>query len=158
MGVWWFRWHYGLLLIAVLFTLVAAGLIMNAKGWILFENIHTTIGTVMVIAAVTQVVLGIFIDRMFRPSRRSTPLRDKLHWWLGRLLTLAAVVNIFLGIEVAELGVIYWYFAYAGLLVLTAALFWVGQQQSGGQQHHEHLSDEHIAMAKNKHSSEESFI
>jgi hypothetical protein len=95
------------------------------------------------VGSVVQLILGVVIDKKFNPTRSEIPLRDKVHWWLGRVLFALSILNIFLGIAVANSGVIYWYFVYAAVVLITVGVFVWAQRSFGGQQHHQEkqLSD-----------------
>ncbi|KAI8812800.1 hypothetical protein BJ742DRAFT_767925 [Cladochytrium replicatum] len=106
LGVWWFRIHYILFTLVVLFTFIALGLIYvytESSGGEQFsvsdplKGTHVVLGMLLICAAPLQAVLGIVIDKLFDPARSAIPIRDKIHWWVGRsalLLGFAVVVPI----------------------------------------------------------------
>lgn len=138
LGIWWFRVHYGLTVLAVILSLVAAGIMIAGYEFEPFGGVHNSIGSIIIIGSIGQVILGVLIDQWFDPNRKSIPVIDKVHWWLGRFMAVASVVTIFLGIAEAKehLAQVTWFLIYAAVVLLTLILFWVGHRKTGGQQHH----------------------
>ncbi|TPX35973.1 hypothetical protein SmJEL517_g01815 [Synchytrium microbalum] len=106
LGIWWFRLHASLALIIMVGTVVGlpiayyAHSVTSTPHFSFSDNgIHVVLGLAIIVGVVVQFALGIVINALFNPQRKSVPLTDKLHWFLGRLLTLAAVVNIWFGLS-----------------------------------------------------------
>ncbi|KAJ3182026.1 hypothetical protein HDU87_000366 [Geranomyces variabilis] len=105
LGVWWFRIHFTLFGLCAALTYAAFAIVYRVvadTGENHYDysasGIHVILGLLVVILTAPQAFLGIVIDKLWSPTRKSIPWRDKLHWWLGRLTFLLAVINIPFGI------------------------------------------------------------
>ncbi|KAJ3163905.1 hypothetical protein HDU88_006074 [Geranomyces variabilis] len=105
LGVWWFRIHFTLFALCAALTYTAFAIVYRVvadTGENHYDysasGIHVILGLLVVILTAPQAFLGIVIDKLWSPTRKSIPWWDKLHWWLGRVTFLLAVVNIPFGI------------------------------------------------------------
>ena len=150
LGVWWFRLHWGSMLLGLFFTIVGFALAVSAKTTRHFTGVHNAMGLTVFIVAILQTVLGQWINVRFDPKRTEIPWSDRVHWYMGRLLYLAALVNVFLGI-----------FAYKGtdnssrvilfvvngiLVMLAIASVGYGSYRYGGQTHHTDVSKQRASQ------------
>ena len=139
LGVWWFRLHWGLMLLGLLFTIVGFAVAVAAKPSRHFSGFHEALGLVVFLLSIVQTILGQVINVMFNPYRTGIPWYDRLHWYQGRLLYGMAVVNVFCGIvqytggDKTRLAL----FVVAGLLFVGGLVaFGYGSYRYGGQTHH----------------------
>ena len=102
----WFPIHRALSIIGLLIIVIAIVIIFIATP--IRAIFHSILGLIVVIlTAVLQIPLGIYIDKVFDPSRGKIPNHDIAHWWIGRILFLAACVAIPTGIwEYSDSGAI----------------------------------------------------
>ncbi|KAJ3157576.1 hypothetical protein HDU86_003228 [Geranomyces michiganensis] len=105
LGVWWFRLHFLLLSLCAALTYAAFAVVYrvvadNGERHYSYaaNGIHVILGLMVVILTAPQIFLGILIDKLWTPSRKSVPWWDRLHWWCGRITFLLAEINIPFGI------------------------------------------------------------
>jgi hypothetical protein len=104
MGKNWFPVHYGLLILAVLLSIVGVIIIQyNVSEH--FSRPHHSLGLVVVILSFLQLILGQYINIKFDPNRHVIPWYDKVHWWFGRLIFILANLNIFLGFNIYDFSI-----------------------------------------------------
>jgi len=138
LGVWWYRIHLGMQILACLMTFALFGLAIHFtvddfKG----ENkTHKAMGLVITILALIQPILGEVANLLWSPERTGTPFfPDKVHWLLGYALFIIGVVNCFLGIKAFE----DWDTAanaIAGTLVALFVVAFIALQFTIGSVHH----------------------
>lgn len=107
-----FRIHQGLLVLATLFT-IAAYIIALVEGRRL-AKVHFSLGTVVMVLALFQVVLGVIRPAKGAPKRG---LFYALHSNAGRLTWIIAVANVFVGLFLARSNAPTWLKVVAGVLV-----------------------------------------
>lgn len=136
LGVWWFRLHMALMLLAVASQYGSFGLIFSTvdSNRHLTQGYHAWLGILVLGMSVMQTFLGFIIDRLFDPDRKGVPLHDKLHWWVGRLNYIFAGIAIGWGIWLSG-GGIEWYIGAGSLVGLSLGVLVVLQFRMG-QQHH----------------------
>ena len=72
---WWFWAHLGMAVIALILSILGFGLSQfMAKGISTTSGVHGTFGAIVLIVAIGQVVLGVFIDQLWRYRHRKTGL------------------------------------------------------------------------------------
>ncbi|KAI8799925.1 hypothetical protein BJ742DRAFT_843792 [Cladochytrium replicatum] len=159
LGVWWFRFHIALTGVGVgALTIVAFILSLyvtpSSRHFSVADPVsgsHRVLGLIVVILTVFQVVIGIVIDRLFKPERKGTPWHDKAHWWLGRLSLLAAIANTYVGIlyydntygSLTKSTTTGLYAALSILVALVAVVFGVFEYRVGATKHVEEVKLNH---------------
>ena len=86
----------------------------------------------MGIGIIAQSILGVVIDRLFSPNRKSIPWYDKAHWYLGRGLFLFSFITIIFGFILykekagslhIELPILYSILLFFGIVTLLFGQF-----------------------------------
>eukprot|EP01097_Dermamoeba_algensis_P001528 TRINITY_DN1576_c0_g1_i1.p1 TRINITY_DN1576_c0_g1~~TRINITY_DN1576_c0_g1_i1.p1 ORF type:complete len:469 (+),score=121.17 TRINITY_DN1576_c0_g1_i1:359-1765(+) len=126
-GVWWFRLHIILMLLALAVIIAGFGIIVNESREH-FETSHARLGLATFILAMIQPIVGFIADRMFDPNRDKTPFfPDILHWIFGWSALVMALVNIWLGIDLYDSPQVIWilwgiHFALMTLILIVWAV------------------------------------
>ncbi|KAI0239464.1 hypothetical protein L0F63_003503 [Massospora cicadina] len=97
LGPRWLTLHQSAFFSAALLAVISIILVAVKNGNVL-DNPHAALGLLVMILFGIQIAIGVVIDKLWSPGRRSVPWQDKVHWWVGRSLFLLAIANIFYGI------------------------------------------------------------
>ncbi|TPX37528.1 hypothetical protein SmJEL517_g00509 [Synchytrium microbalum] len=107
----WFKIHWGLMSLAVIFIAVAFGLVYGERSEQGDDHIdtndegsHSMVGIVVIALSFFQWVWGIMIDRLYNEKRTAVPWWDYLHHWMGRAILITSWVAIGLGISLYNSG------------------------------------------------------
>ncbi|KAA8569552.1 hypothetical protein EYC84_001170 [Monilinia fructicola] len=124
------RWHAVNQTISLGIALVGVGLgaqlgtlYNRTKG---FKSGHQIIGVIVVIAMLSQWVLGFLHHRLYKQTSTTTKFAP-IHVWLGRVVIPAGIINGFIGFPLALNPKLNWALLACTLLVIiifTPLLFW----------------------------------
>eukprot|EP01098_Paradermamoeba_levis_P008219 TRINITY_DN3408_c0_g1_i1.p1 TRINITY_DN3408_c0_g1~~TRINITY_DN3408_c0_g1_i1.p1 ORF type:complete len:550 (-),score=155.41 TRINITY_DN3408_c0_g1_i1:90-1739(-) len=132
MGVWWFRIHIVLMVLAAALTIAGFGIIVDYKSSH-FNNVHSRLGLAVFILAMIQPFIGVLADFMFDADRTKTPIfPDMVHWIIGWSTLILAFTNFWLGIDIYDAAKVFWilwgiHFGIftVGLIIAVAASFFM---------------------------------
>jgi hypothetical protein len=102
-GVWWFRLH---VLIQIIAILVAYAGFITIVQWTSkqqlehFRATHQRLGLTIIILVTITPFLGMLADMLWKPDRKGRPLfPDYTHWLFGYVTVLLAWINVYLGLK-----------------------------------------------------------
>jgi len=130
---WWFPLHWVLASVVALFTLIAFAVIVAdvslsgsrhfwATAGSATKGAHGTIGLIIFIWLIGQIVVGVIIDRMWQNNKPNHTL-ELIHHWSGRILLIFAFIEICLGI--AEIRITLGLMAVPILIFVILFFAWV---------------------------------
>ncbi|KAI9218095.1 hypothetical protein BC828DRAFT_389552 [Blastocladiella britannica] len=146
-GAAWFVVHRGMAVAILVLTVAGFALVVGTNGGEYFASLHALIGLGVVLAMFVQIGLGIYIDKMFDPNRKSVPMHDKVHWWFGYTLLAAGALNVLLG-HYKYGSSKAWIYANVAVVAAAVVAFVVGESKLGqSHDHHEVLHEENTGAS-----------
>jgi magnesium-transporting ATPase (P-type) len=134
----WYILHLWIFLgVTGLGTLIGFLLIVLYKSPSQPRELHDFLGIFIFVFMMIQILLGFFINYMWKPSRTSVPIHDKIHWWMGRGVFVAGLINIALGLlSYAKRWPVSTsvYVCYILLVICGFLLFFYGDYRDGKKQ------------------------
>ncbi|KAI8368115.1 uncharacterized protein BYT42DRAFT_585332 [Radiomyces spectabilis] len=125
---WWPKAHMFIMITMVILPLTAAAICGFTSAGTIKVKPHSLTGTVLVLLAFCQILLGLGNHALFRyRQKRNTvpkhrPWHNTVHIWLGRLVLTLAVINMPLGMRIKRAG-LGLYIGYAVVVLFWAIVF-----------------------------------
>jgi len=101
-GIWWLHAAWQVLSALVMIAGFGIGIYLARETGLLFNNVHTILGTVVIILFLTaQPVLGFLQHAYFTKNQKRGP-SGYMHAWLGRITIVLGIVTGGLGLKLAR--------------------------------------------------------